>query len=112
MPVERTAATYADVKEAVEQREAEYGGHPEFVWTLQKPHKNATFRIWYIAVNWEARRGNHAGRVYHGECQIGGARGAASAPGAMLRALLDLDEDVDRLGALTQRPLPLVRLPS
>lgn len=111
MPVERSATTYADVAEMVRQRRREYGGDVEFKWTLQKPWAQAAHELWSVAAIWSARAGVHAGRVYVGECNIGGGRGATSAPGAMLRALMEVDRAADRAAETSRRLPELARLP-
>lgn len=108
MPASYQGISYADVEEAVSQREAEYGGYCQFTIEYHYPYKGAKTRKPVVGAVWHAQRGVHRGRVYVGECPTYGARGATTVPGAMLRALAGVDAQADKAaGSLAWECAPL-----
>lgn len=88
--------SWAEVSESVEDFEARYSCKVEFIVTCSLPHKGAKARRWLVSTRAISGRDGAYRLEGYAECSVGGARGAASFPGAFIRGILDACADLDR----------------
>lgn len=88
--------TWAEVADSVEDFEGRYGCKVEFGVLYTSRGGRSTHKHWLVSAR--AIRGRDGAQRLEGyaECTVGGARGAASFPGAFIRVLLDACEDLHR----------------
>lgn len=88
--------TYADVAQAHEEHESSH--HCIITWGVHrvKKYRNSPSASWVVVAN-ATRRAGRADEVRgSGSCDVGGSKGAASFAGALLRAMMDACDDLDR----------------
>jgi len=88
--------SWSEVSDSVLDFEVRYGCKVEFGAVYTSVGGGARYTRWLVSAR--ALRGRAGAQRLEGyaECTVGGARGAASFPGAFIRCLIDATEDLSK----------------
>jgi hypothetical protein len=103
--------TYGDVGQALEEHQVQHNCTIEFSVYYYKKFKAASYYTWSVVAHARWRRDTPEEVRGVGSCEVGSGNGAASMPGAYLRALMSACDDLEKRRASPRKAQELARLP-